>query len=311
MNQHSSIKGRGSLIERATEIYDFNAALRGRAGPAVDVSAELPPLPVAPPAAASFVVDAPAAPTPRAPAWTGPAQAIDRAKLAEDGFLRPDGAVTTMSEEFRLLKRDLLSQLAVNPRGNRILVCSAHSGEGKTFCAINLALSLAAEKDREILLVDADFGKPGIPAQLGLEAGPGLMDALSNPTIAIEDCVIRTDIPSLAILPAGHRTNDDTEYLASARTEQLLKRLTEGRPDRIVIFNSPPLLAASAAAVLASHAAIALLVVRADKTPESALRDAAGMLKGGAQVQLLLNAVRFQSGGRRFGSYYAKGESQS
>ena len=106
------------------------------------------------------------------------------------------------------------------------------------------------------------------------------------------------------------RVNSDTEYLASARTEQLLARLTEGRPDRIIIFDSPPLLAASAAAVLASHAAIALLVVRADKTPESALRDAAGMLKGGVQVRLLLNAVRFRGGGRRFGSYYAKGDAQ-
>jgi exopolysaccharide/PEP-CTERM locus tyrosine autokinase len=315
MNQHSSIKGRGSLIERATEIYDFNAALRGRAAPAVDLSADVPPAPIftpppVAPAAASPDVPFVAA-TPRALAWTGPVQAIDRIKLAEDGFLQPDSAVTTMSEEFRLLKRDLLTQLRGNPRGNRILVCSAHSGEGKTFCAINLALSLAAEKDREILLVDADFGKPGIPAQLGLEAGPGLMDALADPFVAIEDVIIRTDIPSLSVLPAGQRSHNDTEYLASARTEQLLSRLTEGRPERIVIFDSPPLLAASPAAVLASHAAIALLVVRADKTPESALRDAAGLLKGGAQVQLLINAVRFNSGGRRFGSYYAKGEAQS
>ena len=310
MNQHSSIKGRGSLIERATEIYDFNAALRGRAGPAVDLSADVPPAPPATPVA--FVVDAPVVqPTRRAPDWNGPIQPIDGVKLTQAGFLRPDAAVTTMSEEFRLLKRDLLSQLHNGKRGNRILVCSANSGDGKTFCAINLALSLAAEKDREILLVDADFGKPGIPAQLGLEAGPGLMDALADPKIAIEDCVIRTDMPSLSVLPAGRRSNNDTEYLASARTEQLLRQLTEGRPERIVIFDSPPLLAASPAAVLASHAAIALLVVRADKTPESALRDAAGMLKGGAQVQLLLNAVRFNSGGRRFGSYYAKGDSQS
>jgi exopolysaccharide/PEP-CTERM locus tyrosine autokinase len=316
MNQHSSFKGRGSLIERATEIYDFNAALRGRAAPAVDVGED-----VAPPAAPAFAPDIPplplhedaapfASPAFRAADWTGPVQPIDRIALVEAGYLQPAGPVTTMSEEFRLLKRDLLAQLSGHARGNRILVCSANSGEGKSFCAINLALSLAAEKDREILLVDADFGKPGIPDKLGLTSGPGLMDALADPMIAIEDCVIRTDIPSLSVLPAGQRVNSDTEYLASARTEQLLARLTEGRPDRIIIFDSPPLLAASAAAVLASHAAIALLVVRADKTPESALRDAAGMLKGGVQVRLLLNAVRFRGGGRRFGSYYAKGDAQ-
>lgn len=306
MNQHSPIKG-GSLIERATEIYDFSAALRGRAAPVVEMPADAPPFAepvIVPPAA---LAEAPAF---RALPWTGPVQPIDRIALAEAGFLQPDGAVTAMSEEFRLLKRDLLAQLQDNKRGNRILVCSPHSGDGKSFCAINLALSLAAEKDREILLIDADFGKPGIPAALGLEAGPGLMDALADPMVAIEDCVLRTDMSSLSILPAGQRSNADTEFLSSARTEQLLARLTEGRPDRILVFDSPPLLAASPAAVLASHVAIALLVVRADKTSEAAVRDAIGLLKGGAQVQLLLNAVRFAGGGRRFGSYYAKGETR-
>ena len=308
MNQHSPIKG-GSLIERATEIYDFSAALRGRAAPAVEMPADAPPL--AEPVAVAPAALAPAPTGFRALPWTGPIQPIDRIALAEAGLLQPDGPVTAMSEEFRLLKRDLLAQLQDNKRGNRILVCSPHSGDGKSFCAINLALSLAAEKDREILLIDADFGKPGIPAALGLDAGPGLMDALADPMVAIEDCVIRTDIPSLSILPAGQRSNADTEFLSSARTEQLLARLTEGRPDRILVFDSPPLLAASPAAVLASHVAIALLVVRADKTSEAAVRDAIGLLKGGAQVQLLLNAVRFTGGGRRFGSYYAKGEPRS
>lgn len=301
MNKHSSLS-QGSLIERATEIYDFTAALRGRAAPAVEMPADPPVLPVVDvtqPGAVDTVF--------RAHDWSGPVQSVDRIALVEGGYLLPDGPVTAMSEEFRLLKRGLLAQLTGDPRGNRILVCSAHSGEGKSFSAINLALSLAAEKDREILLVDADFGKPGIPEALGLTGGPGLMDALANPSIAIEDCVIRTDVPSLAVLPAGERSNNDTEFLASARTDMLLKRLTEGRPDRIILFDSPPLLAASAAAVLASHAAIALLVVRADRTAESALRDAAGMLKGAGQVQLMLNGVTFAGGGRRFGSYYAKG----
>jgi exopolysaccharide/PEP-CTERM locus tyrosine autokinase len=301
MNKHSSLS-KGSLIERATEIYDFGAALQGRAAPAVEVPVEAPLPPVvevAQPVAATRGF--------RAPDWRGPVQGIDRIALAEGGFLLPDGPVTAMSEEFRLLKRDLLAQLGDDPRGNRILICSAHSGEGKSFCAINLALSLAAEKDREILLVDADFGKPGIPETLGLTSGHGLMDALADPSIAIENCVVRTDIPSLAVLPGGQRSNNDTEYLASARTEALLNRLTEGRPDRVILFDSPPLLAASAGAVLASHAAVALLVVRADQTSENALRDAAGMLKGAGQVQLLLNGVTFSASGRRFGSYYAKG----
>lgn len=306
MNQHSSIKPKGSLLERAADIYDFGAALRGRAAPALDVPADLPEPP--PPVAAAPEEEA--GPV-RAPDWSGRPQPIDRDALAQAGYILPDEQATALSEEFRLLKRDLLSQLRDHPRGNRVLLCSAHSGEGKTFCAINLALSLAAEKDREVLLIDADFGKPGIPEALGLTAGPGLMDAIADPSIAIEDIVLRTDIPSLSVLPAGERSNNDTEYLASARTETLLRRLTEGRPERIILFDSPPLLAASPAAVLAGHVAVALLIVRADRTAESALRDAAGMLKGGAQVQLLLNGVTYSPSGRRFGSYYAKGDTSS
>ncbi|SCW44413.1 exopolysaccharide/PEP-CTERM locus tyrosine autokinase [Sphingobium faniae] len=304
MNKHSSLSASGSLFERATKIYDFDAALKGRAAPAVEAPADapLPAVEIAPECAAPAFEE----PRFRAPAWTGPVQPVDRDMLAEADYLLPGGPVTTISEEFRLLKRDLLTQLQDNERGNRILVCSAHSGEGKSFCAINLALSLAAEKDREILLVDADFGKPGIPEALGLKPGPGLMDALSDRAIAIEDCVIRTDIPSLSVLPAGQPSNNDTEYLSSARTDALLKRLTEGRPERIILFDSPPLLAASAAAVLAGHAAISLLVVRADRTSESALREAVALLKGGTQVQLLLNGVRFGAGARRFGGYYSK-----
>lgn len=307
MNKHSSLSGRGSLIERATEIYDVDSALRGRAAPAVEVPADAPVITSLAPVA-DFAAKEPVmgeGPVIRARDWSGPVQPIDRIALHEAGFLLPDGPVTAMSEEFRLLKRNLLAQLAGDPRGQRVLLCSANSGEGKTFCAINLALSLAAEKDREVLLIDADFGKPGIPEALGLTSGPGLMDALADPAVAIEDCVLRTDIPSLSILPAGTRSNNDTEYLASARTESMLRSLTEGRPDRIILFDSPPLLAASPAAVLASHVAIALLVVRADQTAESTLRDAINMVKDAAQVQLLLNGVRFSPSGRRFGSYYA------
>ena len=305
MNKPSSLPPKSSLLERAAEIYDFGAALRGRAAPEVEIPVDLPP---APPVYESLSDGAVDAATPRARDWTGPVHPLDRVHMAEAGFIRPDGPVTALSEEFRVLKRALLGQLVDNTRGNRILICSAYSGEGKTFCAINLALSLAAEKDREILLVDADVAKPSIPEALGLPSGPGLLDALADPLIAIEDCVQRTDIPSLSILPAGRQSNNDTEYLASARTQALLAQLTQGRPDRILLFDSPPLLLASAGAVLASHAAIALLVVRADSTPESALRDAASQLKGGAQVQLMLNGVQFSASGRRFGSYYPNGE---
>ena len=194
------------------------------------------------------------------------------------------------------------------PHGERILICSAHPDEGKTFCALNLALSIAAEKDNEVLLVDADFAKPSILSSLGLEGSKGLMDALADPQLPVENCIIHTDIPGLAILPAGDQTNADTEYLASSRTEQVLNRLTQNNPHRIVIFDSPPALSASPASVLATHVGQVLMVVKADETTETALRDALSLMGGCEHIQLLLNGTKFSPTGRRFGSYYGYGE---
>ncbi len=189
-----------------------------------------------------------------------------------------------------------------------ILVCSAQPDEGKTFCAINLALSMAAEKDVEILLVDADFAKPDVLVRLGLPEGPGLLDALAGSVAHVEDCIIDTDIPQLSVLPAGTKTNMDTELLASERARAILDGLGAANPRRIVIFDSPPALAASPASVLAGQAGQVMLVVRADRTSESDLREATAMLDACEHIQLVLNGVSFQPGGRRFGSYYGYGE---
>lgn len=243
-----------------------------------------------------------------------PVQRVDRERLRERGFIIPEGPVTGLSEEFRIIKRQLL--LAANgdddneplEHGKRILVCSALPAEGKTYSSINLALSIAAERDNDVLLVDADFAKPSVLSSLGIQGKRGLMDALADPAVAIEDLIIQTDIPGLSVLPAGSRINNDTEILASSRTRSVLDRLTRNNPSRIVIFDSPPALAASPASELAMHVGQCVVVVRADKTTESALNDALSLLAGCDNIQLLLNGVRFSPTGRRFGSYYGYGE---
>lgn len=237
-------------------------------------------------------------------------QPIDRRLLREQCLIEPEGPVSALLEEFRIVKRQLLLTAAdsragrTGRHGERILVCSAHPGEGKTFCAVNLALSIAAEKDNDVLLVDADFAKPSVLSTLGLPGGPGLMDALADPEVMVEECIIPTDIPGLSVLPAGNQTGSDTEYLASVRTRAILDTLTAQAPSRIVIFDSPPALAASPASELAMHVGQALMVVRADVTGEAALRDAVGILSGCADIKLLLNGTRFSPTGRRFGTYY-------
>ncbi len=266
------------------------------------------PPPVATPTAFGTVV---APPAPRIQRAIGPRAVvpIDRRMLKDQGMILPGAAVTALAEEFRQIKRNLLLTAREVPadKGRTILVCSARPNDGKTFCAINLAISLAAEKDVEILLVDADFAKPDVLAAFDLEAcGPGLLDAIADPSIDVESCIVDTDIPQLAILSAGAKSHDDTELLASSAAATVLKRLATANPNRIVVFDSPPALAASPAAVLAGHVGQVMLVVRADATSESDLRDAVALLDGCDHVQLVLNAVAFQPGGRRFGSYYGQ-----
>ncbi|MEO5597949.1 MAG: AAA family ATPase [Novosphingobium sp.] len=242
--------------------------------------------------------------------FTGVRHAVDRQHLREQGMILPEGSVTALLEEFRIIKRQLLLQAGELRRAGaggaaqRILICSPLPGEGKTYCSVNLALSIAAEKESEVLLVDADFAKPSVLSMLGLPGGPGLMDALIDPTVDVADCVIGTDIPGLWVLPAGNATNSDTETLASSRTRDVLDRLTHGAPNRIVIFDSPPALAASPAAELAKYVGQAVVVARCDTTGQGALEDAISLLSGCPNIQLLLNGAHFSPSGRRFGTYY-------
>lgn len=240
---------------------------------------------------------------------TGDVVAIDRTLLAEGGNIVPGAAASVLAEEFRLIKRQLL----LTARGMKddlakartILICSARPDEGKTFCAINLAISLAAERDTDVLLIDGDFAKRDLMPRMGLENGPGFLDALADAALDPERLVIKTDIPQLSLLAAGSRTNDDTELLASNRTRHVIDQLLAADPDRILLFDSPPALAASPAGVFALHVGQIMMVVRANSTSENEIRDAVALLDGCEHIQLVLNQVRHQPGGYRFGDYYA------
>ena len=236
---------------------------------------------------------------------SGPKKGVDREALRDAGLIVPEEPVTGLLEEFRIVKRELLADARASRdiSARRILVCSPHSGEGKTFCASNLAIALAAERDIEVLLVDADMLKPSITDCFGIEDGPGFMDALADRSIRPEELAVQTDIEGLFIMPAGQSTTRNSEYLASARTGEILDRLTRGAPNRFVIFDTPPALAASPAAELAAHVGQAVLVVRADETSRAALEDAQQLLSACPDIKLLLNAAQFSPSGRRFGGY--------
>ena len=236
---------------------------------------------------------------------------IDRQRLIDEGFVVPDAPVGAIAEEFRLVKRQLLlrkSPEAAGPKDRMILVCSAQPNEGKTFCSVNLALSLASERDNEVLLVDADMAKPEVMSMLGLAVdgytGAGLIDAVADPALDVESLIIATNIPKLSVLPAGRATPNDTELLSSARAGELLQGLAASNARRIVILDSAPALAASPAGVLAHHVGRVLMIVRADRTSESEVRDSVALLDGCDDIVLLLNGTTFFGTNRTYGSYY-------
>ena len=315
-----------SLLERAAEIYDFGAPLRAPAPaplPIVEAEVALPaPEPLPAPLAAPLPDPEPAAPVPQLaePRKTvepklrpfalraDGAAAIDRDALAAAGFIVPGGPVTGLAEEARLIKRQLLAGIErrvslPDEKRRSVLITSGQPDEGKSFCAINLALSLSGEQDVEVLLIDGDFSKPDLLQTLGIPSGPGMVEALADPHSDPEDHVIRTDVPGLSVLPSGRKANNVPELLASDRTREVLAKLIAGDRRRIILFDSPPALMASPATVLAGHVGQVLVVVRADRTTEADLRETIGLLSGCDHVSLILNGAGLAVTGRNFGAY--------
>jgi receptor protein-tyrosine kinase len=217
---------------------------------------------------------------------------IDRDHLRRQSLITPQGDRTPNAESFRRIKRQILANVAISKSHlppNLVLVTSALAGEGKTFCTVSLAISMALEMDRTVLLVDADVAKPSIPKTLGVKAERGLLDVLLDRRIDLSDVLCKTDIGKLSFLPAGSANVHATELLASEAMRKLLKEMAERYPDRIIVFDSPPLLAASEAGVLASQMGQIIMVVEAGKTPEAALKAALGRIDAGNITGLVLN----------------------
>jgi receptor protein-tyrosine kinase len=221
--------------------------------------------------------------------------AIDRTRLRTLGLITPDDERTPLAESFRRIKRQILANVASPkrdaPPANFVLVTSALAGEGKTFCATNLAISMALERDRTVLLVDADVANPSVPHALGLNAAGGLMDVLLDRHVDLGDVLWQTDVGGLTVLPAGTTHQHATELLASDAMRALLRDMAERHPDRMVVFDSPPLLAASEAGALASQVGQIVVVVEAGRTSEAALKHALGRIDASKVTGLLLNKV--------------------
>ena len=267
-----------------------------------------PPVVDAPPLARPVVAESPAARNDspfESPRRRSRLAQIDLARLAELGYLTPDAPRSQLADEYRVIKRPLLTNALRKStptiaRGNLILVTSAVPGEGKTFTSINLALSMAVELDCTVLLVDADVARPAVLDRLGMQRTKGLLDVLTNPRLDLSDVMMRTNVDRLSILPAGTHHPRATELLASDGMNRLIDELASRYPDRILIFDAPPLLPSTESRVLATHMGQIVVVVEADRTRESTLTQALATLESCPVVMTLLNKVV----GSNVGSYY-------
>ena len=223
--------------------------------------------------------------------------AIDWKQLATMGYLTNEKGNSGLAEEYRIIKRPLLYNAFGKAaqgieRSNLILVTSSIPEEGKTFTAINLAMSIANERDKNVLLIDADVAKPSIAKILGVTKSPGLIEYLEDDALGFTDISLTTDVPSLQIIPAGKRHPFSTELLSSDRMVQFVDELSLRYADRIVIFDSPPLLAATQAEVLATLVGQIVLVVGAETTMQSTVQESMKKLEERDVVLALLNKAK-------------------
>lgn len=237
---------------------------------------------------------------------------VDRSALRSLGLIPPEKQERRLANEFRHIKRPLIAAAlgkGVEPllNGHLIMVASALPGDGKTFTSMNLALSMALEKDISVLLVDADVAKPHISTTFGVASEPGLVDALANSQLDIETLVIPTDVPGLSILPAGRANESATELLASERMVHIVKALAQTDARRIVVFDSPPLLLTSESRALADVVGQIVLVVRAGATAKSAVTDALALLGEDRPVGIVLNQAVLGSTESYYGYNYGYG----
>lgn len=220
--------------------------------------------------------------------------ALDFAALDRSGILTPHSARYRLAEELRVIKRRLLINAAafsgspINHR-NVIMITSASPGEGKTFLAMNLAVSIELEIDRTVLLVDCDTVRSRLSRLLGVESLPGLSDLLVRPNLSLGDVLRKTNIDDLTILPAGSRIPHINEQMASQKMLRLIEDLATRYEDRIIILDSPPLLATTETSVLARLVGQIVLVVASGQTKQRDLQAAIELVDPSKIAGLVLN----------------------
>lgn len=235
---------------------------------------------------------------------------IDFVRLEKNGHISLSGERKQINEEYREIKRKLLanafgtlSKTLKNP--NIIMVSSSRPSEGKTFTATNLAMSIASEQDKTVLLVDADVLKPNVLNTLGLERRKGLMEYLTGDVEDISDVLYPTNIDKLKIIPAGKSHHLSTELLASQKMHDTVDEFANRYPDRIVIFDTPPLIGINESAILANFAGQAVVVVEEGKAKINDIKMSVERLNPDMAIGFVVNkSVHNDTDGSGYYGYY-------
>jgi protein-tyrosine kinase len=236
--------------------------------------------------------------------------AVDRGALAHAGVAIANGVRTRTSEEFRIIKRQIVLNALREPNleegersGRLIMVTSARPREGKTFTSVNLALSLASEQDFRVLLIDADAHRQSLAAFFGVPAAVGWVDLLAEEAVDFSDVLLRTNLHNLTLLPAGKPGVDVPELLSSKRMASLVTEMAQRYSDRFIIFDAPPCLASSDPSILASLVGQVIFVVEANQTQREEIESGLRLVSGCSNINLLLNKADVREL-EEFGSYH-------
>ncbi len=219
---------------------------------------------------------------------------VDIADLERKGYVTKESEDRVLREQFRAIKRKVLQNAFGNLSKtlhfpNLCIVSSCNPHEGKTFSAINLALNIALEQDKTVLLIDADIVRPSVANRLGMQYQSGLTEYLTGKVTDIADVIFNTNIDNFKFIPAGQPHDLSTELLASQRMSNLTEELSTRYSDRIVIFDAPPLLGVNETHVLANLVGQALIVVEENKTKMADIQTAVDQLDENLAVGFVMN----------------------
>ncbi len=235
---------------------------------------------------------------------------IDLEALAAAGFVTPQAQRSQIADEFRVIKRPIIKNAhertgARAERANLVMVTSAIPAEGKSFVALNLAMSIALEVDSTALLVDADVANPSLMQMTHLPpSSKGLLDLLTDPQMSLHDVLLKTNVDKLTLLPAGTAHGRATEMLASETMADLVEDMASRYADRIMVFDSPPLLATTEARALAAHMGQIVMVVEADRTTQALVKHALETIESCPVVMMVLNKAPRPEVGSYYGQHY-------